>query len=183
MTTEHKLDKKIISLKIKNIVLTGILFAAAVVLSLIENMIQLPVIAPGVKLGLSNIAVMFALFFLGKQKAFLLALLKAMFVFITRGAVACVLSLCGGLLSVSVMALMLIIFKDKVSYLTISMTGSVFHNFGQLAAVSLLYTSINLWVYLPVLLISGIAAGIVTSIILKVCLTALKKLFAIKNIF
>jgi heptaprenyl diphosphate synthase len=181
--TSDNLDDNKISSRTKNIVLTGILFAVAIVLSIIENLIQFPVIAPGVKLGLSNIVVMFTLFFLGKQKAFLLAFLKAMFVFITRGTVAGILSLCGGLLSITVMSIILIIFKDKVSYLMISIAGSVFHNLGQLAAVSILYTNIILWVYLPVFLLTGIVTGIATSALLKVCLTAFKKLFAIKKFF
>jgi heptaprenyl diphosphate synthase len=174
--------KELISSRIKNTVLMGILFAVAIVLSIAESSLQLPVIAPGVKFGLSNIVIMFSLFFLGKKKAFILALLKVMFVFITRGFVACLLSLCGGLFSIAVMSLLLIIFKDKISYLAVSIAGSLSHNLGQLTAVSLLYTDMILWVYLPVLLISGIVAGIITSTLLKVCLTAFKKLFTIKNI-
>lgn len=174
--------KELNSIRIRNIVLTGILFAVAIVLSVVENSLQLPFIVPGIKFGLSNIVVMFSLFFLGRKKAFLLALLKAMFVFITRGSVAGILSLCGGLLSISIMTLCLIIFKDKISYLMISITGSVFHNLGQLAAISFIYTNILLWIYLPVLLISGILAGIVTSTLLSVSLTAFNKLFEIKKI-
>jgi hypothetical protein len=51
------------------------------------------------------------------------------------------------------------IFKDKISYLIISIFGAVFHNLGQLAAVSLIYTSVYIWTYLPVLLIFGVIAG------------------------
>jgi heptaprenyl diphosphate synthase len=80
------------------------------------------------------------------------------------------------------MSLLIIIFKDKISYLAVSIAGSVFHNLGQLTAVSLLYTDMVLWIYLPVLLISGIIAGIITSTLLKVCQTAFKKLFSIKYI-
>lgn len=168
--------------KTGSIVLTGILFAAASVLGIFENALQLPFIVPGVKFGLSNIVVMFALFYLGTNKTILLALLKALFVFITRGTVAGILSLCGGLLSVIIMLILMFVFKEKISYLMISITGAVFHNLGQLAAISLLYTNILFWFYLPVLLISGIIAGIITSILLKVSLTALSKLLEIKKI-
>lgn len=182
MSKKKANKKETNSFRIRNIVLTGILFAVAIVLSIAENSLQLPFIVPGVKFGLSNIVVMFSLFFLGKNKAFLLVLLKAMFVFITRGSVAGILSLFGGLLSVGIMILCLIVFKDKISYLMISIAGSVFHNLGQLIAISLIYTNILLWFYLPVLLISGILAGIVTSTLLNVSLTAFKKLFEIKKI-
>jgi heptaprenyl diphosphate synthase len=167
--------------KIKTIVLTGLLFAAAIVLSIFENSIQLPIIAPGIKFGLSNIAVMFSLFYLGKNIAFLLVLMKAVFVLITRGAVAGFLSLSGGLLSVGIMTVLLIICKDKISYLLLSVSGAVFHNIGQLTAITIIYSDINLWIYLPVLMIAGIVSGIVTSTLLKVSLTAFNRLFKIKK--
>ena len=53
--------------------LTGLalLFALSVVLMLLENMIPpLPALPPGVKLGLSNIAIMYCLFYMGKENAF-----------------------------------------------------------------------------------------------------------------
>ena len=43
---------------------------------------------PGVKLGLANVVVMYALFFLGRGSAFTLVLLKSFFVLLTRGAVS-----------------------------------------------------------------------------------------------
>lgn len=163
--------------KTKSMVLAGLLFAIAMVLSIVEN--SLPSIfvgIPGIKLGLSNIAVMYALFFLSKRQAFGIAILKAVFVFITRGIIAGLLSLSGGLLSLIVMSVFLMIFKEKISYLVLSILGAVFHNIGQLIAVSFLLTSIYIWAYLPILMISGIAAGIATSTLLKFILPAFKKL-------
>ena len=43
--------------KTKRICFMGLLFATAVVLSYIEGMVSVPGLPPGVKLGLSNIAV------------------------------------------------------------------------------------------------------------------------------
>ena len=168
--------KEVNSQNIKRIVLTGLLFAAAIVLSAAEDSLQLPVPAPGVKLGLSNIVVMYSLFFLGKRSALLVAVLKSFFVFLTRGPAASLISLCGGLLSIAVMILLILIFKEKISYLLISIAGSVFHNLGQLIAVSLIYTNILAIAYLPILMISGVLAGIATSTLLSVFLPALKKL-------
>lgn len=174
---EKKLPDRVInSMRIKRMVLTGLLFAVVLVLSVVENELQIPVPVPGVKLGLSNIVVMYSLFFVEKKEALLLAVLKALFVFLTRGAVAALLSLCGGLLSVLIMILFLLIFKEKISYLMISILGAVFHNIGQIVAISFIYTNIFLWAYFPVLLISGIIAGFATSTLLKVTLPALKRL-------
>lgn len=58
----------------------------------------------------------------------------------------------------------------------VSVVGAIFHNIGQTAAVSAIYTNLTLWAFLPVLLISAILAGAATSVLLKVTLPALKKL-------
>lgn len=163
--------------KTKQLTLTGLLFALALVLSVVENTVPAMVIpVPGVKLGLSNIVVMFALFFVGKGQAFSLAILKAFFVFLVRGTVAAFLSLCGGIFSLVIMMLLLIIFKEKISYTVVSIFGSIFHNVGQFIAISIIYTSIGLWAYLPILIIAGVIAGIITATLLRIILPALKKL-------
>ena len=64
---------------------------------------MLPGLLPGKKLGLANIVVMYALFFMGPKQALVLDLLKALFVFLVSGWTAGFLSLCGGLLSLLVM--------------------------------------------------------------------------------
>lgn len=163
--------------KTKRMVLTALLFAISIVLSIVEGTFP-PIFTavPGVKLGLSNIVVMYALFFLNKRQAFIIAVLKAVFVYVTRGAVAGILSLCGGTLSLVAMILLMVLFRDKISYLVLSIFGAVFHNIGQLAAVSALYTSLFLWAYLPVLLIFGVIAGIATSTLLRFILPVFKRL-------
>ncbi|GAB1477021.1 hypothetical protein MASR2M70_18570 [Bacillota bacterium] len=163
--------------KTQEMVLAAMIFAVAIVLSVVENMLPpLPIAVPGVKFGLSNVAVMYALFFLGAKQAYLIAFLKSAFVLITRGIIAGVLSLFGGILSITVMLLLLLILKDKVSYLSISIFGAAAHNIGQFLVITLLYTGMNMLPYLPVLLLSGIIAGIATSTLLRFILPALKRL-------
>ncbi len=171
------------NIKIKNLnrthmlVLTSLLFAAALVLAIVENMLPpLPIAVPGVKFGLSNIAVMYALFFLGKKQAYTIGILKAVFVFVTRGGIAGALSLSGGILSITVMILLMFLFRNKITYLIISIFGAVFHNVGQFIVITVIYTGMNMWAYFPVLLISGLAAGIVTSTLLKFIMPAFKRL-------
>ena len=91
----------------------GLLFALSVVLSFLEGTLTpLLGLPPGVKLGLANVVVMYALFFLGRGSAFTLVLLKSFFVLLTRGAMAGALSLGGGLLSLGVMAV-LCLFRSR----------------------------------------------------------------------
>ncbi len=163
--------------KTKSLTLTAMIFAVALVLAIVENMLPpLPLALPGVKFGLSNIAVMYALFFVGPKRAYAIAVLKGFFVFITRGIIAMSLSLTGGLLSVTTMAVFLFFYKEKVSYLVLSILGGISHNIGQFLVIMVLYAGVNMLPYLPILLISGLVAGIITSTLLKAILPALKRL-------
>ncbi len=163
--------------KTQMLVMTSLIFAAALVLAIVENILPpLPIAVPGIKFGLSNIAVMYALFFLGKKQAYTIGILKAVFVFVTRGGIAGLLSLSGGILSITVMILLMAIFREKITYLIISIFGAVFHNIGQFIVITVIYTGMNMWAYLPVLLISGLAAGIVTSTLLKFIMPAFQRL-------
>lgn len=166
----------------KRIVLTGLFFALAVLLSIVESMLPpMPLPVPGVKLGLSNIAVMYALFFLSKGQAYTIAILKALFVFSTRGVIAGILSLNGGILSLTVLLLLMFIFRDRISYLLLSIAGAIAHNIGQFAVISVIYSEMYFWVYIPVLIISGVAAGIVTAALLRFILPVFKNWLEIKN--
>ena len=89
--------------KTQDIALSGLLFALAMALSFVEGTLVIPGLMPGMKLGLANIVVMYALFFMGGKQALMLDLLKALFVFLVSGWTAGFLSLCGGLFSLLVM--------------------------------------------------------------------------------
>ncbi|MDD2190203.1 MAG: Gx transporter family protein [Eubacteriales bacterium] len=163
--------------KTQSMVLTALVFASALVIAAVENMLPpLPIAVPGVKFGLSNIAVMFALFFLEKKQAYTIGILKAGFVFITRGAIAGLLSFSGGMLSITAMILLMIIFKEKISYMVLGIFGAVSHNVGQFIVITIIYTGMSIWAYLPILLVSGIIAGIVTSTLLKFIMPAFNRL-------
>ncbi len=163
--------------KTRSLVLTGLLFALALVLAVVENSLPaLPLPVPGVKFGLSNIAVMYALFFLKKSQAFTIAVLKGLFVAGTRGLTAGILSISGGILSLTVMIALMAVTGKKASYVLESISGAVAHNLGQFVAISFIYTGMYLWAYLPVLLVSGVIAGIVTATLLRFIIPAFNRL-------
>ena len=74
--------------KTRRIALSGLLFALAMALSFIEGTLTIPGLLPGMKLGLANIVVMYALFFMGPRQALVLDVLKALFVFLVSGFTA-----------------------------------------------------------------------------------------------
>lgn len=163
--------------KARRIAFTSFLFALSIVLSFFENSIpSVFTFAPGIKLGLSNIIVMYALFFVNFRTAFEIAVLKAAFVFMTRGLVAAVLSLSGGVFSICIMILLMLIFSKKISYLMLSVFGALMHNISQYITVCLIYPGLNLIAYLPVLIIFGVISGIITFALLRVIMPILDKL-------
>lgn len=163
--------------KTKSIALLGLLFGLALILSFLEGLIPpIPVLPPGVKLGLSNLITMYCLLYLGAGQAYLLATLKAGFALITRGAVAGLLSGCGGILSVTIMLLLMKPKRFSISVFLLSVCGAMSHNLGQLIAVSGIIGGGAAFSYLPILLIAGVLMGTVTGLVLRVVLPAVDRL-------
>ncbi len=160
----------------KKITFIGMLFSLAIALSFIENFIAtffaLPV---GVKIGLSNIVVMYALICMGKANSLILVFLKALFAFLTRGIIAGLLSFSGGLISFIVLSSLLFL-ANKKQYYIFSLCGAISHNLGQLIVISLLLNTSYSLFYAPVLIISGAIMGFITSISLKVLMPVLEKI-------
>ena len=164
--------------RVRTVALMGMLFSLAMTLSFFESFLAgLMALPPGIKPGLSNIVVIFAMLSLGRREAFLLALLKAGFVLLTRGAIASLLSLSGGLLSVAVMALLAGSARVTVGCRLLSVLGGVSHNTAQLAVAALLIGNHYLLYYLPVLLLAGILTGLLTGSIYLSLEPYLKRLF------
>lgn len=153
--------------------LLSLLFALSLALTAVEYMLPpIPLLPPGVKLGLSNIVTMYCLFFLGKKSAFSIVILKSGFVFLMRGFTSFILSISGGILSALVMLLLLSLSAKGISYLIISIAGAITHNLGQLAAASFILGTGVVLAYTPLLLVSGVIMGNVTGGLLRLVMPA-----------
>ena len=148
--------------KTKRLVLLAMLTAVAMILSYVESLLP-SVGIPGVKMGLANIAVIFALFRFGWKEAAALSLVRVVLVSLLFGSVGAMLySLAGAVLSLAVMALLRRI--DRFSTVGISVAGGVAHNAGQILMAMLILQTKQLLGYLPVLAVSGIAGGVLTGL-------------------
>lgn len=138
----------------------ALLTALAMTLSWLESLLPAPGLLPGMKLGLANLTVVFALYRLSWKAAAGISLARVLLTAMTFGnAYSLAYSLAGAALSLTVMAGL----KkwDRFSILGVSIAGGVCHNIGQiLVAAAVLETAALGW-YLPVLMVSGTAAGIV----------------------
>lgn len=157
--------------------LTGILGALMLAFSYTEKMLtSLLPLPPGVKPGLANIIVMFACCTAGFGCAFLLTLIKSAFVLLTSGVTAGIISLSGGLLSVTATAFLIKKAVGRFSFTGISVLGALAHNAGQTLAACAVIGSFGYLYYFPVLVISAVVTGAVTGTILRCVLPPLKKL-------
>lgn len=165
------------SRKVKRLALMGLLFALAMALSFLESLLPaLPMLPPGIRLGLSNIVTMYALFVLGPVSGYTIAILKALFVLLTRGAVAAAMSAAGGVFSVTIMLLLSLLPGIKEQYLLLSVFGGAAHNIGQLVMARFIINNQHVWYYFPVLLVAGLLMGAITGMALRVVLPYLNRL-------
>lgn len=138
----------------------AVLVATALALSIIEMSIPLPFIAPGAKLGLSNMVILVTLVLFGFKDGFLVAIIKSVVLMLATGSVSSMLySLAGSVLSVIVMYIAYKYMNRYLSLIGVSILGAAAHNFAQITVAALITENIRMYSYLPILTIVGIFTG------------------------
>ena len=158
--------------KVNKMVFISLIVAQSLIMFIIENQIPYPFIAPGAKIGLSNIFVVIPLYIFDGSTALTVVILKVILSTIITGNMSTFLySMAGGLLSLLFMFLEKKYLKNMVSILGVSITGAVMHNLAQIIVASLITRSLNLFLYLPVLtflaILSGFFIGLVANFLIK----------------
>ena len=128
----------------------GVFTALALIFSYVETLIPVNLGIPGVKLGLANLIIVVALYKMRLSKAYLLSVVRVLLAgFIFGNYFSIIYSLAGGLLSLTVMALL----KKwgGFSLQGISIAGGVFHNIGQLIVAAVVVETFSVTYYFPVL--------------------------------
>ena len=160
----------------KRLTRMGLLTALALIIFTIEAQIPSPVAIPGVKLGLANIITVYAMFCLGPRDTLLILLVRIFLGSLFTGQMmALAYSLCGGLLCYLVMLVMCrIVTEDQIW--VCSVIGAIAHNIGQIIAAIAVTSTPGLAVYLPVLLVSGIIAGLFTGFAAQFTIHRMRKI-------
>ena len=160
----------------KRLTRMGLLTALALIIFTIEAQIPAPVPIPGVKLGLANIITVYAMFCLGPRDTLLILLVRIFLGSLFTGQMmALAYSLCGGLLCYLVMLVMRRIVTENQIWVC-SVIGAIAHNIGQIIAAIVVTSTPGLAVYLPVLLVSGIIAGLFTGFAAQFTIHRMKKI-------
>lgn len=151
----------------KKIVYSGLVASAAIVISSLERFIPLYMFipVPGLKLGLANCTILFALKKIDFRSAFFVMFIKSLLVsLLFSGLTSFLYSFVGGTFSIIVMYFMLK--QDRCfSIVGVSVAGAAMFNIGQMVVASLLLGSVYIFSYLSILLISSIFTGVVTGYI------------------
>lgn len=161
------------SKKVKNIAMCGVLTTLAMIFSYIDSLILIPIPVPGVRIGISNIAIITVLYIVGVKEAIFVNILRIALTSILFGnATSFWFSITGGMLSIVVMILLKKL--DIFSTVGVSVAGGVSHNIGQIIAAVIIMETDAILYYLPVLFITGTVAGIVVGVVAAMVLKRLK---------
>lgn len=152
----------------KKVAYYGIFATLAILMGYVEAIIPIPLPVPGIKLGLSNVIVLMALYIMDEKTAFGVSIIR---VFISallfRGFLGFWYSLAGATLSFVVMVLAKK--TGKMSTVGVSVLGGIFHNIGQVIVASIILGRTVVIYMLPVLIVSGVITGFVIGVIVGRC--------------
>lgn len=147
----------------------GLFAALAILMGYVEMLIPLPLLVPGMKLGLANVIIVIVLYHMDTKSAFFISLVRVLMSgLLFQGFAGLLYSLAGALLSLAVMALLKK--TGKVSITGVSVMGGVFHNVGQIIVAAAVVENIKMAYYLPFLLVTGVVTGFVIGAVARLAL-------------
>ena len=147
----------------KKLTLLALTASVAMVLSAVEAQLPAFTTVPGVKVGLANIAVIFALYKFGTKEAITISLVRILTVSILFGnASSLIYSLAGAVLSFAIMLLLKKL--TPLGTVSVSVAGGLSHNVGQIITACLIMETHAIAYWLPFLFLSGTIAGVATGV-------------------
>lgn len=156
-------------MELKKVIRLSMLISLSVVISIIESYIPIfNNIVPGLRLGLSNIIIIFVLYKYGFKDGLYVSIIRVILVGLLRTglfSVSFFFSLFGAIFSI---ISMYFVKKIKMfSVIGVSVIGSVMHSIGQIIIAIFILNNENIIYYLPYLLVFSVPTGIITGIISK----------------
>ena len=151
----------------------GVLVSLAMVLSYLESLFPVFLAVPGIRIGLANIVIVFALYHLGFRAALGISVVRVVLSALLFGSVISMsYSLCGALISLAMMAILKR--SGLFGTVAVSVVGGVSHNLGQIAIACLILQTKAIAYYIPVLILSGVVSGVVIGIVSAVVIARLE---------
>lgn len=123
-------------LSMKKTITLGMLTALALILGYVESLIPLPVGIPGIKLGLANIVILFAIYRYGIKEATLVSVVRIVLSgLMFTGMWSVLYGISGTVCAIAIMSLAK--FRLKLSVITVSVLGAMAHISGQMIVAEL----------------------------------------------
>lgn len=159
---------------VKHLTVLALLTAASLCVYILEAQLPPLTAIPGIKLGLSNIFTVTVFHLLGPGSALTLLLVRIVLGSIVTGQLsAMAFSLSGGMFAYIILFVLRHIPRHQIW--AVSMVSAIFHSFGQILIAAFLLKSFAVFWYLPVLILSSLAAGLFTGLTAQYVLHKLEK--------
>ena len=158
----------------KKITIAALMAALALIFSYVEVLIPFNIGFPGIKLGIANIVIIIVLYYLGPKYAITVNVVRVLIAgLLFNGLFGALYSLAGAVVSFIVM---IALKKTNIfSVVGVSMAGGVAHNLGQILIAAVLVANLKIFLYFPVLIISGVITGAIIGILAGLMLKKLPK--------
>jgi len=158
----------------KKIALFGLFLAFMMIAGLLERFIPLDGLAPGMRLGLANLAVVISLYLFSFRETLMLVIMKCLIMTLISGnVIALAYSLSGSLASFTAMQILI---RSKIaSPVGVSVAGAAFHNIAQIVVARFILGTWAIALYLPFLLVVGTVSGVLIGLLTKAVLPNLRR--------
>ncbi|MDO4803240.1 MAG: Gx transporter family protein [Lachnospiraceae bacterium] len=141
----------------------GFFLALAVIFGYVESLVPVPIPIPGIKLGLPNLVITAILYAYSFKAALIITIVRVFIIgFLFGNLFSIMYGLCGAILSLLFMALAKRTGMFRIA--GVSALGGVMHNVGQCLMAFATVRGFPIMWYLPILMLAGLAAGILTGI-------------------
>lgn len=151
-------------MKTRKLTTMALLSAVALTIFMVEAQIPVPVPIPGVKLGLSNIVTIYAVYALGAKEGALILAVRIFLGAVFSGNFGTIFySAAGGTLAILVTIGLKYVLKENQLWVA-GCLGAIAHSIGQMIVAVWLTDTPSLLIYLPVLIVSSIITGIFTGL-------------------
>ena len=164
-------------MKARKIAQLGLLSAIALTIFMLEAQIPPLIPIPGVKLGLSNIVTVFAVFAIGSREGVAVLAVRIFLGAVFAGNFSSIVySAAGGLLAIAVTILLRKILTKKQLWVA-GVLGAICHSIGQMIAAVAVTTTPELVIYLPVMITISIVTGLFTGLCAQMLLNRGEKIW------
>ena len=151
-------------MKTRKLTQMAMLTAIALTIFMVEAQIPALVPVPGVKLGLSNIVTVFAVFAMGPKEAAAILFARVFLGAIFAGNFSTIFySAAGGALAILVTIFLRKILTEKQLWVA-GVMGAIAHSIGQMAMAIAITQTVGLVSYLPMMIICSIITGLFTGL-------------------